>query len=117
VAECCEECGLEGKHIERPALTGSYFKVLVRHRGAVQEFLPAARTFVFGRGADVDAKVDDEMLSRRQARLVFENDGVYIEDLGSACGTRVDGELVQKAKLGAGATINFGNSHVRVEPL
>jgi hypothetical protein len=120
--DCCETCGLyAGKSIEavtRPEMTGppSRFKVLVMHRTNVLELFPTTKTFSFGRDANNDAPLADKMLSRRQARLVFEEDGVYIEDLGSACGTFVDGHQANRAKVGDGATIHFGNTRVRVVP-
>jgi pSer/pThr/pTyr-binding forkhead associated (FHA) protein len=118
--DCCETCGLyAGKSVEampRPDLSGppSRFKVLVMSRRDVLEFLPTSTTFTFGRDPKNEAVLTDDALSRRQARLVFEDDGVYIEDLKSTCGTFVDGHKADRAKVGSGATISFGNTRVYV---
>ena len=49
---------------------------------------------VIGRGADADIVVDNERVSRRHAKLTVTDAGVFVEDLGSVNGVRVDGAIV-----------------------
>ena len=49
------------------------------------------------------------MVSGSHARVTYEDDGWYIQDLDSTNGTQVDGRSVSKAKLRPGAVITIGN--------
>lgn len=66
---------------------------------------------------DVDlADFDPELsVSRRHARLFVQSGELYVEDLGSRNGTRVNGHLVRTAKVPAGATVSLGNVDLHVE--
>jgi predicted component of type VI protein secretion system len=64
--------------------------------------LPTSGEVTVGRGDDVDIVIDDRSLSRRHARLVVDDRGVSVVDLGSTNGSRVRGARV-------------GTSPVRVE--
>jgi hypothetical protein len=54
--------------------------------------LPPGSELVLGRSEGCDVTVMDGSVSRLHARLVADAEGVYVEDLGSANGTFVDGE-------------------------
>ncbi|MEQ8859735.1 MAG: FHA domain-containing protein [Pseudomonadales bacterium] len=58
-----------------------------------------ANTFTIGRDEVCELQVDDEMVSRRHARISVDRGIWYVEDLGSRNGTRLDGELVTRAPL------------------
>ncbi|HYN52362.1 MAG TPA: FHA domain-containing serine/threonine-protein kinase [Thermoleophilaceae bacterium] len=69
--------------------------------------------FVIGRAASGEGRLeDDPELSRSHARLARDADGEWtIEDLGSANGTLVNGELVrERRRLEAGDSIRVGRT-------
>jgi len=66
------------------------------HRGTELQF---EDTVVLGRGGAADLSLPDPGLSRRHARLTWENHRCHIEDLGSANGTRVNGRLIRSPTL------------------
>jgi predicted component of type VI protein secretion system len=55
-------------------------------------------------------------VSRRHARLVVVNGGVYLEDLGSSNGTRVNGERIEgRRKIRIGDLIQIGNYDLAIQ--
>jgi len=62
--------------------------------------LPLGRRVVVGRGVEADLRLVDAATSRRHVALELRADGVVVEDLGSAGGTRLGG-----ARLGAPALV------------
>lgn len=66
-----------------------------------------------GRGADAELWLSDDGVSRRHARFYLEGDRFFIEDLGSANGTYVQGERIEKpVMLSDGDQIQMGPSAV-----
>jgi len=64
---------------------------------------------VVGRGEGADVRLTDDAISREHARLTLEDDGVYLEDLGSRNGTTVgDHPVTARRRLGDGDHIWFG---------
>jgi pSer/pThr/pTyr-binding forkhead associated (FHA) protein len=62
----------------------------------------------FGRQAENDVQLTEGHASRRHARLLVQDDGVWLEDLGSANGTFINGaRLTGKAKLSPGDRLRF----------
>lgn len=64
-----------------------------------------ANSFTLGRDVTCELRFDDDMVSRRHARVFVDRGVWYVEDLGSRNGTRVNGDLVQRAPLEDGAEI------------
>ncbi len=89
-------------------------KLLVTSGPAAGHELEIDRELVVGRG-EVDVVVDDSEMSRRHALLRPVDDGVEVEDLGSANGTLVDGERITKATIARSATIKMGQSEFTVD--
>jgi hypothetical protein len=56
----------------------------------------------------------EEMVSRKHARIAYENDAVVIEDLGSTNGTFVNGEKIKRAQLKEGDRVLIGTSILKV---
>lgn len=85
-------------------------------RGAAVEVFPVVGLAVrLGRGPDNDVVVRDIKLSRRQATVSFDEDGVTVTDAGSGCGTFVNGKAVRpRARLQVGDRIYVGDTLLEV---
>lgn len=85
-----------------PALTG--------------EIRPADRPLQIGRGTSCDVVLADLAVSRRHARIRWQDEELVLEDLGSSGGTYVNGERVQRCSLRPGDVVRFGSkTEYRVE--
>jgi S1-C subfamily serine protease len=79
--------------------------------------LDSARPIRFGRAPDNDVAFDaerDRDASGRHAELRRDGDVLWLYDLGSANGTRLQGQSVAKAAVPPGAEIEFGAGGPRV---
>ncbi len=72
------------------------------------------REIVVGRSSDLDMVLVEEMVSRKHARIAYENDAIVIEDLGSTNGTFVNGEKIKRAQLKEGDRVLIGTSILKV---
>jgi pSer/pThr/pTyr-binding forkhead associated (FHA) protein len=71
------------------------------------------RRILVGRAPGADIRIADPRVSRLHARLEMRDDGVYVEDLGSRNGTRVDGEAIgESRRLAAGNEIGVGSASI-----
>lgn len=78
--------------------------------------LPMSKPVVtIGRGDDNDVVIDGPQISRHHARLVRSDGETFIEDLGSANGTFIDGNRIRRARLEPDQTISFGSYAVRLD--
>ncbi len=64
-----------------------------------------------------DVVLSDRTVSRFHCELAIEEGGVFLRDLGSRNGTRVDGVPVLAAPLRDGATLHVGRTELRFELL
>jgi sigma-B regulation protein RsbU (phosphoserine phosphatase) len=76
--------------------------------------LPPARRdvdrdkLVVGRGSECDVQIADQRVSRHHLRLERRGDELWVEDLGSRAGTRLNGRpLVAGARLGEGDLLDL----------
>ncbi|MBM4292233.1 MAG: FHA domain-containing protein, partial [Deltaproteobacteria bacterium] len=77
-------------------------------RGHVYE-LPENSEQVVGRGASLDIVVDEDMVSRRHAKLMTFHNEIMVQDLGSTNGTLVNQSRVQGAhRLQVGDLVGIG---------
>lgn len=65
---------------------------------------------VVGRSRDCDFVIDDTTVSGRHARLSWEGKRIHVEDLGSANGTFVGGERIQRATVRPGDDLRLGRA-------
>jgi two-component system, cell cycle response regulator len=84
--------------------------VLVRMDGANvgQLFRLETPELKLGRHSSCDVVLDDDGVSRRHARLVRDDDGYALEDLGSANGTFVQGDKIERHRLSDGQVFQLG---------
>lgn len=88
------------------------------HTGVIR--LPLEKsTMVIGRGSDSDVVLNVPQVSRSHAKLVREEVGgevaYFLEDLGSANGTFVDGQRITRKRLTGGQAVSFGSYAVRLD--
>jgi pSer/pThr/pTyr-binding forkhead associated (FHA) protein len=76
--------------------------------------VPGIETVLVGRDVDVitgNIKVDSEFVSRRHAKITLEDNKLYLYDLGSASGTRINGvSLSGRIELRDGDMIEFADT-------
>jgi pSer/pThr/pTyr-binding forkhead associated (FHA) protein len=74
-------------------------------------YIPAEFDQTVGRDVLADITLPDPAMSSRHARLTHRADGVWLEDLGSANGTFVNGDRVAAPRrLCDGDELRLGNS-------
>ncbi len=78
-----------------PALTG--------------EIRPAGSPLQIGRDTNCDVVLADLAVSRRHARIRWQDAELVLEDLGSSLGTWVNGERVERCRLQLGDVVRFGS--------
>jgi hypothetical protein len=67
-----------------------------------------------GRAPDCDLVIDSPKVSRHHARVARAGGAVFVEDLESSNGTRVNGERISKAVLKDGDQIEIGRERFMV---
>jgi hypothetical protein len=71
--------------------------------------------FVIGRGADCQLALDDALVSRRHAMLTVEGEAVYVEDMGSRNGVKLNGERIEERRLVSdGDRIRIGSQDMTI---
>jgi len=70
------------------------------------------REIVIGRSSDLDMVLVEDMVSRKHAKIITDDHGVSIQDLGSTNGTFVNGEKITKRGLRHGDTILVGKHKI-----
>lgn len=77
-------------------------------KDAGKEFVFEQANVVIGRTSDCDVVLYDPGVSRKHARVSVEGDDVFVEDLGSSNGTKVNGGVVKKHQLKENDRITLG---------
>ncbi len=71
--------------------------------------------FVIGRGKTADAVLAEPTISRAHAAIGWSDDqGFYVEDLGSTNGTLVNGERQRQHPLASGDLVQIGKLRLRI---
>ncbi len=87
-------------------------KLVIEDDAGTRSIVPfTGDAIVVGRGAeDVTFRLTDRNVSRRHARFLRQNGNVFVEDLGSLTGTRVNGERIAgRRKVRAGDLVQIGD--------
>src|SRR5215468_8268450 len=87
------------------------FKDSQGREGTVE--LSPTETVYVGRGLECAIRTDDGMVSRRHSQIRMEGGRYVIEDLGSANGTHLNNNRVQKQALGHTDVIQCGSLMIR----
>lgn len=80
----------------------------------VRFVLPVVGEIILGRAAEATLVLDEDMVSRRHARILMGSPAPTIEDLGSTNGTFVNGEKVARSRIMEGDRILIGTSILKV---
>jgi hypothetical protein len=77
--------------------------------------LPPNREFVLGRASQLEIVIDEDMVSRRHAKINTYHDGVVIQDLNSTNGTLVNQQQISGGhRLNLNDEITIGSCVIRV---
>lgn len=82
--------------------------VFYHREGAMVAQLEKGESIVIGRAPPADIFIPDTGLSRQHARLSWNNQGLFIEDLDSTNGTTRNGERITHAKVSIDDEITIG---------
>jgi predicted component of type VI protein secretion system len=72
---------------------------------------------LIGRHLECDARLDSPKISRRHCCVAIAYDRVLIRDLGSRTQVRVNGQVVEEARLQGGDEVAIGPLLYRLEPI
>jgi pSer/pThr/pTyr-binding forkhead associated (FHA) protein len=88
----------------RPSMRSELYAGLILQRAGRLERVVAVEgpSFVLGRAPECDLMLDGPGASRRHARIVREGERFFLEDLGSANGTLLNGARVERCALEVG---------------
>jgi len=92
-------------------------KLVIEDEAGTRSVVPfASDAIVVGRASEgVTFRLGDRNVSRRHARFVRQNGTVFVEDLGSLTGTRVNGERITgRRKLRPGDLVQIGDYDLAV---
>jgi len=92
-------------------------KLVIEDEAGTRSIVPfAADAIVVGRGTeDVTFRLGDRNVSRRHARFLRQSGAIFVEDLGSLTGTRVNGErIAARRKLRDGDLVQIGDYDLAV---
>lgn len=82
--------------------------IMFRADGERRSFSVARDVTVIGRREDCDLRIPLLDVSRKHCRLIKEEQGLRVEDLGSSNGTYLNGQRIQESGVSAGDTIQLG---------
>jgi hypothetical protein len=84
-----------------------------KYQGGEFPLVPDKQVIV-GRSSELDMVLVEDMVSRKHAKIILQQDQIWIEDLGSTNGSFVNGEKIKRAKLKEGDRVLIGTSILKV---
>jgi hypothetical protein len=84
-----------------------------RYQGGVVP-LREGEEMLIGRESDLDVVLQEDMVSRKHAKIVARGGEIHLTDLGSTNGTFVNGQKVRKARVAEGDRVLVGTSLMKV---
>jgi Domain of unknown function (DUF4388)/FHA domain len=84
-----------------------------KYQGGEFPLVPGKEIHI-GRSNDLDMVLAEDMVSRKHARIAFQGEDIYIEDLASTNGTFVNGEKIKRSRLREGDRVLIGTSILKV---
>ena len=115
MVSCCKVSDWDGGPTRQTSIDTSAAREarlsLVVHHDAGMLVVPLAKggAITIGRTDAADVVVSDDSLSRRHARLLWADEGVWLEDLGSTNGTYVGGRKVTRVLISPGDEVALGS--------
>ncbi|MEM6368913.1 MAG: FHA domain-containing protein [Myxococcota bacterium] len=106
-------------HLDAPGLPLRVARprlIVVRSSLAGRSFVLGEDRTLVGRGVEADLVIDHPSISRLHAAVEGSEGGLRIDDLGSANGIRVDGQLVASHRLQEGQLLELGDVGMRFVP-
>jgi pSer/pThr/pTyr-binding forkhead associated (FHA) protein len=85
--------------------------------GSVQSVLISRPVILIGRHPECDVRIDSPQVSRRHCCLALAYDRLTIRDLGSRNGIRVNGQVVEEARLQPGDEVAISQFLYRLDRL
>ena len=87
--------------------------LLMRKNSAPKQIELSAERTLLGRDATNDVQIDHPRVSRHHVELRCEGSAMWLIDLGSLNGTRVNGRLVKYCELRHGDELALGDCNIR----
>jgi DNA-binding NtrC family response regulator len=91
--------------------------VLYHREGASVAQLEKHRPLVIGRAAPSDITIPDPNLSRTHAQFTWDDDAIWVEDLGSTNGTKKNGKKIDRTRVEPGDVVTIGPVRVAIHIL
>lgn len=90
--------------------------IITQGPGTGRAIIPSPNGVVIGRQREVEVSLDSAAVSRRHARVTWEDGAVFVEDLGSSNGTFVDDlRITRKTRLLAGSILRVGPTVLQLD--
>ncbi len=105
VSDRSEKTSFLSRNLMRDAMKGldtetAYFRVMNGPTEGTRIEIADAQEYVFGRdGGDADIVLNDDLVSRRHAKVRRDWSGTHVEDLGSRNGIKVNRKRTKKEQL------------------
>ncbi len=104
---------IPGPGADSPAVVSAFSLVVQQGPQPGQTFPLVDGTQTIGRAPGNEIHIAEPTISKQHARLTVQSNGVFVQDLGSANGTFVNGQRITNATpLKAGDTLQIGSSVV-----
>src|SRR5689334_19203190 len=98
-------------HDERESDRTQRATLIVYHPEGVETFpLSLDQPVIVGRASTCDVVVNNASLSREHARFVCRDDGVFVEDMKSTNGTKLNGVAINESRVRLADEVGLGEA-------